>query len=281
MGREENREIFENTRKMCSTHQILMEAIKDSNRRQILTPESEMIGVNLQTKRYDNPAEILVSKKRTFQAASAYNGKKICVLNFASATNPGGGVTHGSSAQEESLCRCSTLYFNLNQETAWADFYHPHRKSKNPLHNDDCIYTPDVVVFKTDSEKPQLLPEHQWHKVDVITCAAPNLRKHPSNRMNMGDGNEAVSISNKDLKEIHKKRLRRILDLAVLHENEVVILGAFGCGAFENSPEVVAAAMREVVTDYKYSFETIEFAVYCSRKDETNYRIFNRVMQKI
>ena len=60
--------------------------------------------------------------------------------------------------------------------------------------------------------------------------------------------------------------------------NEVVILGAFGCGAFENNPEVVASASKEVVSKYLDCFETIEFAIYCSSRYEQNYRIFKRVL---
>lgn len=76
----------------------------------------------------------------------------MCVLNFASATNPGGGVVKGSSAQEEAICRCSTLYPNLKAERAWEKFYAPHRRARDPLHNDDCIYTPGVMVFKADTD---------------------------------------------------------------------------------------------------------------------------------
>ena len=58
--------------------------------------------------------------------------------------------------------------------------------------------------------------------------------------------------------------------------NEVVILGAFGCGAFLNNPEVVAQAAKNVIEEYKYTFVMIEFAVYCSPRDEQNYAIFDR-----
>lgn len=78
---------------------------------------------------------------------------KTAVHNFASATNPGGGVTRGSSAQEECLCRCSGLYFSLNTKPMWDGFYNPHRNTHNPIHNDDIIYTPGVVVFKKDTAK--------------------------------------------------------------------------------------------------------------------------------
>lgn len=219
------------------------------------------------------PAQVIVSRKRTLEAASAYIGKKVCVLNFASATNPGGGVTRGSSAQEEAICRCSSLYFNLREKRMWEGFYAPHRAQKNPLHNDDCIYTPGVVVFKSDTAAPQALPPDEWYTVNVLTCAAPNLRQHP--------GNQIVQIGKQELRQLHEKRMRRIMSLAASEGNEVVILGAFGCGAYSNPPEVVAEAMRTVVREYRSLFQIIEFAVFCPPRDDSNYRVFERVLGRI
>ena len=150
--------------------------------------------------------------------------------------------------------------------------------SINPTNNADIIYTPDVTVFKTDTNTPRLMDEKDWYDVDVITCAAPNLREKPSNRFNQGNSDRAVKVSDRELLEIHKKRLTRILDVAVLNGDEVVILGAFGCGAFQNKPEVVARAAKEAMADYLHAFKTIEFAVYCPPRDDTNFKVFKRVM---
>ena len=135
--------------------------------------------------------------------------------------------------------------------------------------------------MKTDTHNPISLPQEKWYKVNVITCAAPNLREKPSNKMNQSDGNKAVKITQKELLEIHEKRLTRILDIALMEGNDVVILGAFGCGAFENNPEIVARAAKNVISNYLNAFKTIEFAVYCSPRDEQNYRIFERVMKSL
>ncbi len=224
-------------------------------------------------------ATVKVSAKRSFEAASFYRGQKTAVHNFASASNPGGGVERGANAQEECLCRCSGLYFCLNASAMWEGFYTPHRKAMNPLHNDDIIYTPEITVFKTDTAKPKLMPESDWYNVDVITCAAPNLRANPGNLYNLGDGKRAAVLSDAKLLQIHEKRLRRILDVAAFNENEVIILGAFGCGAFLNNPEIVAQAAKNVLTDYLHAFKVIEYAIYCSPRDDKNFKIFKQVLQ--
>lgn len=278
MGREENIEIFQDTEKLCRTNPVLIKAWKESSARQKLILEAQQI--DCKKNRYEKSAVIKVSKKRTFEAAMEHNGKKVAVLNFASASNPGGGVVNGSSAQEECLCRCSTLYYNLTEDFMWKNFYQPHRRERNPIHNDDLIYTPDVVVFKSDTAYPQLLPEASWKKVNVITCAAPNLRERPSNGFNSGDGDKSVSVSDEELESIHIKRGKKILEAAASDGNEVVILGAFGCGAFMNKPEVVAKAYAKLMEEFGNAFETIEFAVYCSPRDESNFRVFSEVLSK-
>ncbi|WP_027217166.1 TIGR02452 family protein [Butyrivibrio fibrisolvens] len=277
MGRDENVAIFQDTEKMCRENVRLRESIKQASENQKLILEGDSLFATEKDK-YDESAKIVVSKKKTFEAASAYKGMKVAVHNFASATNPGGGVVKGSTAQEECLCRCSTLYSMLNVKEMWNEFYAPHRNAADPIHNDDIIYTPGVVVFKTDTAAPVVMPETQWYEIDVITCAAPNLRDNPSNPYNKNDGNRKAKISDRELLEVHEKRLKRILDVAVDNDDEVVILGAFGCGAFQNKPDIVAKAASNVIGDFLHLFKNIEFAVYCSPRDSRNYDVFKRLL---
>lgn len=265
--------VFESTEKFCKENAKLQENVIKSVSMQKLILEGDEIP-ELDKKIYEKPAEVLVSAKRTFEAASAYKDRKVSALNFASATTPGGGVRTGAGAQEECLCRTSNLYFCLNREEMWDGFYGPHRAAKNPLHNDDIIYTPNVTVFKTDEAWPKLMPEEEWYEVNVITCAAPNLRPRPCNGYNKADGERVAKMTDEELLALFEKRLRRILDVALMEGDEVVILGAFGCGAFMNRPEIVAMASKNVLPEYLHAFKTIEFAVYCKPGYSGNYDVF-------
>lgn len=229
----------------------------------------------------DKKAIISVSKDRSFQAANRLRQKypdgKIAVHNFASATNPGGGVEHGSSAQEEALCRCSTLFPCLKTQALWQQFYHFHRSRNDVRYTDTCIYTPGIIVIKSDTDFPETLPEKEWNQVDIITCAAPNLRERPYNSMNPGNG-IAAKVTDKELLDIHKSRAAKILLTAAANGANLLVLGAFGCGAFCNNPQVVARAYQEVLCEYAGYFDEIVFAVYCSSRDSRNYDVFQRTL---
>ena len=282
MGREENRAIFEDTVAFYNSDSYLRDSVyKSSREEEFFSGDKDYIFKGGRV--YEKKAEIIVSNKRTMEAASyyAYNNKRVCVLNFASATNPGGGVTKGSSAQEEAICRVSTLYPCLNERRIMKSFYYPHRDAHDSLHNDDAVYTPGVVVFKSDTSYPVLLDREKWFKVNVITSAAPNLKKNPGNYMNAGVGSGIVDISKEDLLSLLERRIHRILEIAAGKENEVLVLGAFGCGAFSKPPEVVAEAMKREVEKFRENFETIEFAVFCPPYDDTNYRVFKKILPSI
>lgn len=268
-------DIFNDTEKHCRKNEKLAASIKETIKKQYVITESKTEITKPENHRFDAPAKVIVSQNRSLEAAKKYSYERVCVLNFASAIHVGGGVKTGAGAQEECLCRCSTLYFAISDPETKRKFHDTHYKDIkigkiNSIYNDDCIYSPGITVFKSDTALPKLMPENEWYNVDVITCAAPNLNSRYDN----------IIISDKNLKELHKRRARRILDIAVSEGEDVIILGAFGCGAFKNPPAVVAEAYREVIQDYLFDFKTIEFAVYCPpQRGSINYQVFKKTFR--
>lgn len=276
MSREDNVKIFEDTRRQCEENEKLKKAIRNATGEQFVLYETDKIEFSDSTDhKYEEKAKVVISTKRSYEAAAEYKGMKICVHNFASSTTPGGGVVRGSSAQEECLCRTSTLYFSINEQDMWDKFYLPHRRDLDNIHNGDLIFTSGVIVMKTDNAMPKLMPEEDWYSVDVITLAAPKLRGGARH------GEKPRTVTDKELLEIHEKRMRRFCDMAKANNEEVLILGAFGCGAYMNPANVVAQAMKNVIQDYLYDFKVIEFAVYCPPQDDTNFKTFDRVLKGI
>ena len=233
-------------------------------------------------KYYDDPAIIKVTNRDTFTAAKEYaniinstNEGFVGVLNFASSTNPGGGVTKGSTAQEECLCRCSNLYLTLYQEKCIREYYNINKKYMSNLGSDAIIYSRNVYVFK--DKDYNMLPVEDRFYVDVLTCAAPNLRENPRNQYNTDASEEKLTLTDEELYNIHVKRARNILNVAIKNEDDYLILGAFGCGAFRNNPEIVAKAYKDVLQDYMYCFKVIDFAII-DGKYSNNYEIFKQIL---
>lgn len=260
------KEIFEDTQKCYLTNPELKVSCDFSKKNHVFYKADEKISCDIN--RFSANAKVVVSKKRTFEAAEKYSkeGFKTAVLNFANSFCPGGGVVEGARAQEECLCRISTLYDSISSQEMMKKFYYPHVLDGNDLATDDIIYTPKVIVFKSDKNFPEMLPEKEWFSADVLTCAAPCL--------DMGTN----SISNEELKNLHYSRGKHIFDVACLNDVEVLILGAFGCGAFSNPPEIVAGVYNELISEYQKAFKTIEFAIYCGEYESQNYLCFRDIL---
>lgn len=276
--RANNVKIFEDTQEFYNSNDVLNEAMKKSRDNTVCYQPDEYPEIE---NAEEKACKISVTEERTFECAmrlySEAPDSRIAVLNFASASNPGGGVKNGSSAQEESLCRCSTLYPCLDSRSMWEQFYDVNRGAGNVLHTDACIYSPDVVICKTDSDSPGRLPQYKWVYVDVITCAAPNLREKPSNAYNLEKG-RATEITNEELYSIHLSRARHILHIAVANGIDKLVLGAFGCGAFKNEPKAVANAYKYALKEMGKYFDEVVFAVYCENRDNDNYRVFKDII---
>ena len=105
-------------------------------------------------------------------------------------------------------------------------------------------------MIKSDTSSPERLPEDKWINIDIITCAAPNLREQPSNHMNPNAG-DPVKLSDRELLELHIKRGRNIMQTAVRNSADVLVLGAFGCGAFRNDPKIVSQAYKKLCTEFQ------------------------------
>lgn len=259
MTREERINVFEDTYQLSKEYKS---AIKDI----------ELFHENAPLEKTTPVKKVKVIEGTTFDVASKYKDKKVCVLNFASATNPGGGVKKGSTAQEECLCRESTLYTSLDIKMLWDNYYQYHRDRHDALYTNRIIYVPHVKVLKNALGNRL---EQPW-ECCCIVCAAPNLRERPSNSMNPNAGNK-VNITEKDLLELLTERYRRIIALAEMNDVEVLVLGAIGCGAFQNKPQIVARAFKEAMKENGGNLQEIVFGIYDNTPRKENYNVFKRV----
>ncbi len=265
--KDEMVEIFRDTENFYKTDENLKAAIRESIKGTKFYAAEDY--PTMPEKKFDKTA-VTVIKRRTLEAAISMQRKhlelRIAIHNFASATNPGGGVKHGSRAQEEALCRCSTLYPVLNTEKNWKNFYSVNRERNDTRYDDACLYSPEIIVCKSDADKPARLPRDKWDLVDVVTIAAPNLRH--------------LEMRDEELFALQEKRIRHMFTVVAHHGAEIFVTGAFGCGAFQNKPEVVAQAYKKVLPEFQGCFKEIIFAIYCRSSEVVNYETFKRILKE-
>ncbi|MCD7709447.1 MAG: TIGR02452 family protein [Clostridiales bacterium] len=197
------------------------------------------------------------------------NGKedpRILVLNMASATRPGGQTRNGASAQEEDLCRRTSLLISLESEGA-KEYYDYNNARKTKMGSHAIVLSPNVEVIKDAATETLWEP----FPISVMSCAAPMVRF----------GLEGMS--QQEYEDMLCERIGGMLCVAASQGCRHLILGAFGCGVFGNDAALVSDMFCRAIHDFKYAgatcdqlFDSIDFAVLCRPGKDYNYREFCR-----
>ena len=210
-------------------------------------------------------------------------GMNPALLNMASLYHPGGGVLQGSGAQEEDLCRRSTLAISLYQFSLpggrygdLADMVGVKRRAERyPMDNTyGGIYSPDITFFRGTQEEGYALLDEPF-KAAVISVASLNYNpKHGHNQLDNGNIPEAD-------KPVLKEKIRTILRIGILKGHDSLVLGALGCGAFCTPPAQMARLFHHVLDEQEFQgrFKEIVFAIIDS-PSSNNFKPFQKEFQK-
>eukprot|EP00440_Ansanella_granifera_P012478 gb/GFBE01013562.1/.p1 GENE.gb/GFBE01013562.1/~~gb/GFBE01013562.1/.p1 ORF type:complete len:281 (+),score=42.99 gb/GFBE01013562.1/:1-843(+) len=175
------------------------------------------------------------------------------ILDFASDSNPGGGWrSNQQGTQEETLCRGSTLGLRLEEQFQTGEYLSQSAYS--------AIYLDNIQVFHLGGGSCSSSAAGFLVNPIKIAVIAATLRDC--------DGNQ----------DFLEQKIAGILKIAAEHGHRKLVLGAWGCGAFGNDPEMVAKAFRKEILRYvdANAFEEIIFAIPGDKK--SNFQVFYRVL---
>ncbi|MFE8005874.1 TIGR02452 family protein [Streptomyces sp. NPDC057418] len=215
----------------------------------------------------DRTPVVEVTREGSLEAARRMTGAsaaEVAVLNYASARNPGGGYLNGAQAQEEALCRGSALYATLLRA---PEYYAHHRAERSAFYTDRVIHSPGVPVFRDDRGRLLDAP----FTAGFLTSPAPNagvIRRQEPDRAHL-------------IPAALASRAERVLEVAAVCGYRRLVLGAWGCGVFQNDPAEVAGAFRALLADggrFAGHFEQIVFGILDRSPDSAVRAAFTRVL---
>lgn len=199
----------------------------------------------------------------TIKAFKKYKHQKIAVLNFADFVNPGGGYLNGMMAQEEAICGQSDLYPIIVSQ---KEYYEYNKKHMNRgLYLNRALYTPNILWGI--STRPQA-------KTDVITCAAP--RKSRSKYIK--NANDKMKYEH-EANTAMQKRMNFVKQIAETEQVDVLILGAWGAGAFGFDAKSVAQ-MWQKAFEKPTSIKNIIYAIIDDKRSKAALSAFKNTFKK-
>ena len=192
---------------------------------------------------------------------TSFPEQSVLLLSFASGTSPGG-MYKGDrrqrmKSQEEHICAHTGLYECLISPQA-ASYYASNRALKGmakPLQSDLMVYSPDV---------PLAMGQTRLVTVSIVSSPAVvassfriqrNMARHPEE--------ETEQL----IRSTMLGRIRGIFQLAISRQHSILVLGAFGCGVFANSPATIADCFAEAIREFASHFKVIVFSIVDPRPE--------------
>jgi uncharacterized protein (TIGR02452 family) len=148
--------------------------------------------------------------------------------------------------------------------------YDINRRFASSLYTDHMIFAPDVPVFRDDED---VLLE-QPYRLSFVTAPAVNAGAVRTN--------EPQNVSK--IEPVMRSRTEKVLSVAVVHQHDVLVLGAWGCGVFGNDPADVARWFAALLTGdglFCSAFRMVTFAVLDRSPDRAIIRAFERHFGKV
>ena len=186
--------------------------------------------------------------------------RSVLVLNFADAHEPGGNFLSGGRGQEQTLMGATGLLSCLRQQRA---FYQQHQ-DRDPFYSDHLIYAPAVPVFRDTDGRLLARP----YSCAFISATAINARIVEQRAPQRRD----------EITESMSRRMHKVLRCAQAYGHDHLILGAWGCGSFGNSPRLVARLFFDALQqEFQGAFRSVVFAV----RDQATAEIFREQFQPV
>lgn len=131
----------------------------------------------------------------------------------------------------------------------------PLRQWSYPLPRFGGLYVPHVTVFRGSEEAgyPFL------NKPEFLSFVAVSAFNTPSTETDE-NGEE---IFDKKMARDTKRKMEAILNIALENRHKIIILSAFGCGAYGNPPAHIAKLFKEVLQSKEYvgRFKVVAFGI--------------------
>lgn len=179
--------------------------------------------------------------------------KKFCLAVYGDEIKPGGTYLTGTKRQESEVARRTNISLVYN-------------RIKYPLEINGGIFGKNIIIFRDNENNNYNFLEEEI----ICDCVIVGMPKNPCLENSKYSSDDSMKIRGKFM---------AMFDECLKRNSKNLILGAFGCGKYNNPPDHIAMILKELITSYRYKnrFERIIFAIK-ENGNEKNDIFFDYIM---